>query len=1450
MPLQTSGKISLSDIAKELGITIGTPISLGQASVRALLGKSTGAIAISDAYGKSTLKALAIPVVSATGQDRNVRFIVTNNNPVAVSIYQLNGTSLNWNGPYSLAANTAGIIDVPTGYKTSVSMVAYFTTTATGYVTTASGQSASVSATSHTQLSTPTIKTYVGGDRTISATWSGDASATSYDVSYDGKVFNVATAAFSTSYRADGTTALSDNTSYSIGVVAKASGFSTSNTMTQAITTSPRLATPVFTTTTIGAGSLTFNWGAVTNAASYDVTFDGVTANQTGVSFVKTGLEGNIAKTISVVAKASGYLNSETATKTDKPNQSTLPTPDLVASRSVKAVSFTWTAVAGVSYSGTVDGVAKTAMTSPISFTDSTGGVSHTVTVKASKTNYDDSTLASVTASTKYPAISKPTIAASEIKEKQMTITVTKVAGDVVTDYALYNGGGIKIRNNATGVFPLDSLNADTTLNFFAIITNPDSSSTSDTISPKTAAKLSVPTLSATAGDQKVTYTVTNSNAFDVSAYVSAISGTTWTTSAFSGPYSIGANKSITLDDNVGYAKDSVAVAMFKATGFTDTGNSSPATAKSFSQLATPIQAGSFGDATTIYTSWKPVTNATSYDVTFDGKIFNVLANGTSNINFIRSTRADGTTALSAGTAYPVSVVAKASGYSTSASLALTTPSTYAKLATPVFTTTTIGAGSLTFNWGAVTNATSYDVTFDGVKTNQTGVAFSKTGLEGNVSKSISVVAKYTGYYADSDPATKTDKPNAGKYATPTVTATAGVQKVSFAWTAETGVTYAGKILGVGIPAAGLTNPFVATDTAGKAGTTFSFELTASKTNYLTSDAGTASAVSKYPALSKPTIAATEIRETQIIVTATKATADIVNDYELRNGTNVKIDNNATGVFTVKSLANSTTYTYVVVTSNPDSTQTSNTITPKTLVGLTSPVVTATAGDKKVAFKISNTNAFDVSMYMSSNTGTTWVTTSPYNSPQSIAANKDVTIDVPSGYAENMTAVAYFTATGFTKTVNGTPATAKSFSQLETPLLYGTSATLASFTVSWRAVTGATSYDVTFDGKTVNQASTSFSATTLSNGTTTLSTGTDYSVSVVAKGTGYSNSSALSIPVKTQSPVAPNFGNCSVTETFITWSWDAPAGATGYEYSYDGGATVVTFTGTTNNLTVNGLTAGTSKKLSIRATFVGAKSAWSHKTVKTSSPIPKSTQITVHPVSSPHIAIWNTTLTTENSASTNECEKWFSFSPPITGSYAIALSATSTTVPLTYDTKVEVYDDAGLIVATDDDAGAYGPNSLIRSVSLTYGKKYNIRCHGNQGALNKPMSVGSAALTVFPSCDAVDMEKTGTTAAKTLAAGQGLSVRFYNPSTTTSMIGKSIKTIASGTAIDTYLVVMDRFGNVIGQNDDISPSKYSQVTGVTFTFGNQTYTSYYSDYFFITWCFHPSAAGSYKITVA
>ncbi len=55
MPLPTTGPISLSAVSAEIARAAGSTISLGEAAVRSLAGVATGAISLSQLYGKSSV---------------------------------------------------------------------------------------------------------------------------------------------------------------------------------------------------------------------------------------------------------------------------------------------------------------------------------------------------------------------------------------------------------------------------------------------------------------------------------------------------------------------------------------------------------------------------------------------------------------------------------------------------------------------------------------------------------------------------------------------------------------------------------------------------------------------------------------------------------------------------------------------------------------------------------------------------------------------------------------------------------------------------------------------------------------------------------------------------------------------------------------------------------------------------------------------------------------------------------------------------------------------------------------------------------------------------------------------------------------------------------------------------------------------------------------------------
>ena len=105
------------------------------------------------------------------------------------------------------------------------------------------------------------------------------------EVSATGKATRTFTASSSPIY----ITGLDSDTTYSARIRANANGnyglsnYSAAVSFTTLEETLPKLATPIKATSTIGSRSITFKWGAVTNADGYRLTDeDGTTANQSG----------------------------------------------------------------------------------------------------------------------------------------------------------------------------------------------------------------------------------------------------------------------------------------------------------------------------------------------------------------------------------------------------------------------------------------------------------------------------------------------------------------------------------------------------------------------------------------------------------------------------------------------------------------------------------------------------------------------------------------------------------------------------------------------------------------------------------------------------------------------------------------------------------------------------------------------------------------------------------------------------------------------------------------------------------------------------------------------------------------------------------------------------------------------------------------------------------------
>jgi hypothetical protein len=163
MALVSSGAISLGDVRTELGLS-GT-ISLNDPAVRALLGRSSGVISLSDAYGKSAMPTLATPSITATGQSANLHFVITNNAATAVTVQYSFDYGATWTSGSASAYGTL-VVDKTVGMGVSASMIARVS--ASGYLT--SGNSSVASATEYTAIPSLSISSITSTGWTVNST--------------------------------------------------------------------------------------------------------------------------------------------------------------------------------------------------------------------------------------------------------------------------------------------------------------------------------------------------------------------------------------------------------------------------------------------------------------------------------------------------------------------------------------------------------------------------------------------------------------------------------------------------------------------------------------------------------------------------------------------------------------------------------------------------------------------------------------------------------------------------------------------------------------------------------------------------------------------------------------------------------------------------------------------------------------------------------------------------------------------------------------------------------------------------------------------------------------------------------------------------------------------------------------------------------------------------------
>ncbi|MDB5056269.1 MAG: hypothetical protein JWM44_4319 [Bacilli bacterium] len=289
------------------------------------------------------------------------------------------------------------------------------------------------------------------------------------------------------------------------------------------------------------------------------------------------------------------------------------------------------------------------------------------------------------------------------------------------------------------------------------------------------------------------------------------------------------------------------------------------------------------------------------------------------------------------------------------------------------------------------------------------------------------------------------------------------------------------------------------------------------------------------------------------------------------------------------------------------------------------------------------------------------------------------------------------------------------------PIGLSTSSAANSITLSWQAVSGATSYNVSINGGY------SGSTTSTSYTFTGLSTGSSYTLGVAGVNAGGSSNYTTTTAYTTVA--APSGLSSSSTSSSITLSWNAVSGATSYSIQRDG-----TFLTTTNSTsyTFTGLSAGTNYTLGVAANNPAGSSAYT--AVVKSTIVPDTFEPNDSTASAFNVSNGNVY---SSYIATNADVDYYKFTATSTGNLNVQLG-----VPSNKDYDIQILDANNNTIIT-------GSNSLGYNESLSFpvtsGAVYYFKVYGYLGAF----STTSYTLTVGIPVNGSPAAPTGLTAVAT-----------------------------------------------------------------------------------------------------
>ncbi len=977
------------------------------------------------------------------------------------------------------------------------------------------------------------LRLTLNANGSITASWSAAASVTRYTaIMYQtGKSYAIynETNLHTTSYtsRAD----LEANQQYSVTVTAiRSSGGNLSEAAKILIPSDfydiQPIAVPQNVRAVADTSSVTVSFDPVAHARSYDILFDNNVTNVTTTSKRFTGLQPKTSHTYSVRAKTtkmtSAYSTRQTIQTLASGSTGTPAVPSGIRKTATDtSVTIQWNAVSGATgydiwFSGTVYSEASTSR----KFTGLTAGRSYTFQIRSKNGNAVSAYTASYTVTT---APKAPTNVVASSTDTTVTIEWGQMTG--ATGYIVRFNNSDRIFSSADPrSYTVEGLTPKTSYSYQVCTLGVDGAtsafSTLRSIQTK-AAPLNVPagvTKSATETTAVISWNaVSGAAGYDI-LFNGTVYSVTSTSRQFTG---LIAGRSYNFQVR---SKNANTVSAYTASYTVTTAPKAPA---SISAESTD---------TTVTVTWSPALGAVGYILRFNNQ----------EVNLSESVTSYTISGLKAKTTYSYQIRSK--GVDGTGSFSASRTIKTQGLAVPTGITHQATENSVTISWNAVSGATEYEVYFNKLAYRPTETSITFRSLPANHSYTYQVKAKNStessAYSAVRNVSTVPLAPAASS-----VSGVTSENSATLSWGAVSGaVSY--DVLFNGTVHNVKTNS--ATITGLAANTNYSYQIRVRNADGV-SAYNTAKTIRTAPGVPVATATSTANRAHVRWNAVSGATSYDV----IFNGTTYRVTETNR---TISGLTGGAVYTYQVRSNGANGSSSYSTVKNVMIVPDTPVVIGATA--ETYALTISWKESAGASGYEVLLKGKTYTTTATSVKITGLSASTEYTYQVR---AKNAGGYSQYTNSYKAGTLVKPPAT---------PMITSTSVTWCSATLKWNYVSGATGYDVLFNG-TVYDVSNNFITFNY------LSESTRYSYQIRAKNKGGASaySAAATITTSKKPLAAPTGIQEQVAVDSVTIRWNAVNTATGYEIVFHG--TTYALTGTSR--TFSGLAANTEYEYKIRA---------------------------------------------------------------------------------------------------------------------------------------------------------------------------------------------------------------------------------------------------------------------------